>query len=74
MTTLQKANPVLDRGMKVLHGFQHLDSPPLKKFELRFSKSCLELGMDCLTLVFYHCDPGPTNVIVDQSDDCLGID
>ncbi|OAQ73792.1 protein kinase-like protein [Pochonia chlamydosporia 170] len=36
-------------------------------------KSCVELGMDCSNLVFYHCDLGPSNVLVDQANDSIGI-
>lgn len=36
-------------------------------------KSCLELGMDCSTLVFYHCDLGPSNIMVDLQTDNIGI-
>lgn len=36
-------------------------------------KSCLELGMDCSKLVFYHCDLGPTNVLVDRVSGSDGV-
>lgn len=35
-------------------------------------KSCVEVGMDCSTFVFSHCDLGPGNLIVDH-DGSLGI-
>ncbi|KAJ8128435.1 hypothetical protein O1611_g5198 [Lasiodiplodia mahajangana] len=35
---------------------------------------CKEVGMDSGDFVLHHCDMGPTNVIVDQTDDCrVGI-
>lgn len=36
-------------------------------------KSCLELGMDCSPLVFYHYDLGPSNILVDLANDSIGI-
>ncbi len=29
--------------------------------------------MDCSTLVFYHCDLGPSNIMVDLQTDNIGI-
>lgn len=40
---------------------------------LNLRKSCLELGMDCSTLVFYHCDLGPSNILVDKANGSIGI-
>ncbi|KAJ5145997.1 uncharacterized protein N7515_000561 [Penicillium bovifimosum] len=36
-------------------------------------RNCIEMGMDVSTLVFYHCDLGPTNILVDVSTGSLGI-
>lgn len=36
-------------------------------------ESCDDLKMDCSTLVFYHCDLGPTNVLVDVDTDRIGV-
>ncbi|KAF5021480.1 hypothetical protein F66182_6480 [Fusarium sp. NRRL 66182] len=36
-------------------------------------KTCLGLGMDCSNLVFYHCDLGPSNVLVDPANGSIGI-
>lgn len=36
-------------------------------------KNCAEMSMDVSTLVFYHCDLGPTNLLVDVSTGSLGI-
>ncbi|OAR02686.1 hypothetical protein LLEC1_00700 [Akanthomyces lecanii] len=36
-------------------------------------KSCSELGMDCSTLVFYHCDLGPSNILVDLENYSIGV-
>lgn len=36
-------------------------------------KSCQELDMDCSRLVFYHCDLGPTNIIIDRESGGLSI-
>ncbi|KAH6624409.1 hypothetical protein B0J18DRAFT_428158 [Chaetomium sp. MPI-SDFR-AT-0129] len=36
-------------------------------------KNCTEMAMDVSTLVFYHCDLGPTNLLVDVSTGSLGI-
>lgn len=36
-------------------------------------KSCTEMSMDVSTLVFYHCDLGPTNILVDTSTGSLSI-
>ncbi|KAF9768340.1 hypothetical protein IL306_014374 [Fusarium sp. DS 682] len=36
-------------------------------------KTCLGLGMDCSTLVFYHCDLGPSNILVDPANGSIGI-
>nr|POF14349.1 hypothetical protein CFP56_03373 [Quercus suber] len=36
-------------------------------------KNCKDLGMDCTSFVFYHCDLGPGNIIVDLSTRSLGI-
>lgn len=35
--------------------------------------NCKDLGMDCSTLTFYHCDLGPGNIIVDTTEDSIGI-
>ena len=35
--------------------------------------TCQALGMDCSTLVFYHTDLGPGNVLVDTTDGSIGI-
>lgn len=35
--------------------------------------NCTEISMDISTLVFYHCDLGPTNILVDVSTGSLGI-
>ncbi|OQE18020.1 hypothetical protein PENFLA_c022G08724 [Penicillium flavigenum] len=36
-------------------------------------KNCTEMSMDVSTLVFYHCDLGPTNLLVDVSTGSLSI-
>lgn len=36
-------------------------------------KTCLGLGMDCSTLMFYHCDLGPSNILVDPANGSVGI-
>ncbi|KAK4141629.1 uncharacterized protein C8A04DRAFT_38906 [Dichotomopilus funicola] len=36
-------------------------------------KNCTEMAMDVSTLVFYHCDLGPTNLLVNVSTGSLGI-
>ena len=36
-------------------------------------KNCTEMSMDVSTLVFYHCDLGPTNLLVNTSTGSLGI-
>lgn len=36
-------------------------------------KNCTQMSMDVSTLVFYHCDLGPTNLLVDASTGSLGI-
>ncbi|KAJ5179427.1 hypothetical protein N7492_002637 [Penicillium capsulatum] len=36
-------------------------------------KNCIEMSMDVSTLVFYHCDLGPTNILVNTSTGSLGI-
>jgi aminoglycoside phosphotransferase len=36
-------------------------------------RNCRQLGMDCSSFVFYHCDLGPGNIIVDTSKDSIGI-
>ncbi|CAG7999862.1 unnamed protein product [Penicillium salamii] len=36
-------------------------------------KDCTEMSMDVSTLVFYHCDLGPTNILVDVATGSLGI-
>lgn len=36
-------------------------------------KNCEDLTMDCSTLMFYHCDLGPGNIIVDVADGSIGI-
>lgn len=35
--------------------------------------SCLQIGMDCSKLVFYHCDMGATNVLFDPVDHSVGV-
>lgn len=35
-------------------------------------RQCQKLHMDCSTLVFYHCDLGPGNIIIDRPGD-IGI-
>ncbi|KAJ5183384.1 hypothetical protein N7492_001000 [Penicillium capsulatum] len=36
-------------------------------------KNCTEMSMDVSTFVFYHCDLGPTNLLVNPSTGSLGI-
>ncbi|KAH8697398.1 hypothetical protein BGW36DRAFT_427364 [Talaromyces proteolyticus] len=36
-------------------------------------KSCDEIGMDCSSFVFYHCDLGPGNILFDRTDCSIGI-
>lgn len=36
-------------------------------------KSCAEMGMDMSSLVFYHCDLGPGNILVDPATRGIGI-
>jgi hypothetical protein len=36
-------------------------------------KTCHELKMDCSSLVFYHCDLGPGNILFDRTDGSLSI-
>ncbi|KAI1197717.1 hypothetical protein F5X97DRAFT_301275 [Nemania serpens] len=36
-------------------------------------KNCKEMGMDCSSLVFYHCDLGPGNILLDEGDGSVGI-
>lgn len=38
-----------------------------------FLRNCLELGMDCSTFMFYHCDLGPENIIVKATGEIVGI-
>ena len=35
--------------------------------------NCKDLGMDCSTLTFYHCDLGPGNIIVSLTEGSIGI-
>ncbi|KAI0554356.1 kinase-like domain-containing protein [Xylaria curta] len=35
--------------------------------------NCKEMGMNCSSLVFYHCDLGPGNILLDESDGSIGI-
>ncbi|KAE8312611.1 hypothetical protein BDV41DRAFT_300044 [Aspergillus transmontanensis] len=36
-------------------------------------KDCTEMSIDVSTFVFYHCDLGPTNILVNTSTGSLGI-
>lgn len=36
-------------------------------------ENCKDLGMDCSAFVFYHCDMGPENVIVNRPNGLLGV-
>lgn len=36
-------------------------------------KICKDIGMDCSIFVFYHCDLGPGNIIVNHTKDWIGI-
>ncbi|KAI0518403.1 kinase-like domain-containing protein [Xylaria bambusicola] len=36
-------------------------------------KNCKEIGMDCSSFVFYHCDLGPGNILYDASDGSISI-
>lgn len=36
-------------------------------------QNCTEMGMDVSQLVFYHCDLGPTNLLVDPTTGSIGI-
>ncbi|KAI1836311.1 hypothetical protein DTO006G1_2520 [Penicillium roqueforti] len=40
---------------------------------LQLLKNCTEMSMDVSRLVFYHCDLGPTNILVDISTGSLDI-
>ncbi|POR37709.1 Uncharacterized protein TPAR_02087 [Tolypocladium paradoxum] len=35
--------------------------------------NCKEMGMDCSSFVFYHCDLGPGNIIVNPTEGPIGI-
>lgn len=35
--------------------------------------NCAQLGMDCSSFLFYHCDLGPGNIIVGPAERSLGI-
>lgn len=35
--------------------------------------SCSQLGMNCSTFYFYHCDLGPGNIIIDDNAQIVGI-
>ena len=35
--------------------------------------NCKDLGMDCSTFIFYHCDLGPGNIIVNPTEGLIGI-
>ncbi|EPS31004.1 hypothetical protein PDE_05958 [Penicillium oxalicum 114-2] len=39
----------------------------------QLTKNCTAMEMDVSNLVFYHCDLGPTNLLVDPSTSALGI-
>lgn len=34
---------------------------------------CKDLGLDCSVFVFYHCDLGPGNIIVNLAEGTIGI-
>ncbi|KAI0183532.1 hypothetical protein EV127DRAFT_376691 [Xylaria flabelliformis] len=36
-------------------------------------KNCKEIGMDCSSFVFYHCDLGPGNILIDEDNDEFSI-
>lgn len=36
-------------------------------------KNCKASGMDCSSFVFYHCDLGPGNILLDKSDMSIAI-
>jgi hypothetical protein len=35
--------------------------------------NCVDIGMDCSSFVFYHCDLGPGNIIVDPGQRSLAV-
>ena len=35
--------------------------------------NCKDLGMDCSSFIFYHCDLGPGNIIVNPKEGSIGI-
>ncbi|MCJ1386828.1 hypothetical protein MMC17_009956 [Xylographa soralifera] len=35
--------------------------------------NCKDLGMDCSIFIFYHCDLGPGNIIVNPAEGSIGI-
>ncbi|KAH7333444.1 hypothetical protein BKA65DRAFT_460222 [Rhexocercosporidium sp. MPI-PUGE-AT-0058] len=35
--------------------------------------NCKDLGMDCSTFIFYHCDLGPGNIIMNPTQGSIGI-
>ncbi|KAI0113671.1 hypothetical protein GGR51DRAFT_20362 [Nemania sp. FL0031] len=52
------------KAPRALDGYSHED----------LLRHCKEIGMGCEEFVLHHCDMGPTNVIVDQTDGCtVGI-
>ncbi|KAK4197628.1 hypothetical protein QBC40DRAFT_101337 [Triangularia verruculosa] len=36
-------------------------------------RACQELGMDCSTFMFTHCDPAPPNIMVNDKGELIGI-
>jgi hypothetical protein len=36
-------------------------------------QNCQELGMDCSTFLLYHCDLGPSNILVDLQSDSISV-
>ncbi|KAF7871875.1 hypothetical protein EAF04_003982 [Stromatinia cepivora] len=59
---------------------QHLSDRFLTRLQLpndcspeNLLNNCKEVEMDCSTFVFYHCDLGPGNIIVDAVEGSIGI-
>lgn len=55
-----------DLYLTPLHGVEGMSPRNLRG-------NCAQLGMDCSSFVFYHCDLGPGNIIVDAGRRSLAV-
>ncbi|KAI9052601.1 hypothetical protein LZ554_003944 [Drepanopeziza brunnea f. sp. 'monogermtubi'] len=63
-------------GVDERHLCDHYLAPPGSSIDCSpqsILKHCEDLGLECSSFYFYHCDLGPGNVLIDTATNSIGI-